>query len=176
MKVLAQQNNFKSPFTILSSGEAKKMPVLCTVEYCQKEVLVLIRFVAKKSSVCAWFRYVWQWTNVFFRSLINIVYVLYAGFKLKANYNDIPEYCLTIYYVLVINEHYIFGLVNVININLCLYEGEHNSEFVIFLPRTETCLLDYNCTCCLEWIWRSLTLESTERLNERKMKITECYL
>jgi len=48
VKVLAQQNNFKSPFTILSSGEAKKMPVLCTVEYCQKEVLVLIRFVAKK--------------------------------------------------------------------------------------------------------------------------------
>jgi len=89
---------------------------------------------------------------VFFRSLINIVYVLYAGFKLKANYNDIPEYCLTIYYVLVINEHYIFGLVNVININLWLYESEHNSEFLIFLPRTETCVLDYNCTCCLEWI------------------------
>jgi len=65
---------------------------------------------------------------------------------------------------LVINGHYIFSLVNVININLWLYEGEHNSEFVIFLPPTETCVLDYSFYCCLEWIWRSLTLESTERV------------
>jgi hypothetical protein len=67
--------------------------------------------------------------------MINIVCGLYAGFKLKANYNDIPEFCLTIY-VLVINGHYISSLVNVININLWLYEGEHISEFVIFLPPT----------------------------------------
>ena len=135
VKVLAQQILFKPPFTLLSSGKAKKMPVLCTVEYCQREVLVLVMFVAKRGGACVLFRYVWHWTNAFFRSMINIVYGLYAGFKLKANYNDIPEFCLTIY-VLVINGHYIFSLVNVININLWLYEGEHISEFVIFLPPT----------------------------------------
>jgi len=96
------------------------MPVLCTVEYCQREVLVLVMFVAKKGGACARFRYVWHSTNAFFRSLINIVYGLYVGFKLNANYNDIPQFCLTIYYVLVINGYYIFSLVNVININLCL--------------------------------------------------------
>jgi hypothetical protein len=50
VKVLAQQIHFKPPFTLLSSGKAKKMPVLCTVEYCQREVLVLV--VCSKERWC----------------------------------------------------------------------------------------------------------------------------
>jgi len=60
VKVLAQQILFKPPFTLLSSGKAKKMPVLCTVEYCQREVLVLVMFVAKRGGACVLFRYVWH--------------------------------------------------------------------------------------------------------------------
>jgi hypothetical protein len=52
MKVLAQQILFKPPFTLLSSGKAKNMLVLCTVEYCQREVLVLVTFVAKRVGAC----------------------------------------------------------------------------------------------------------------------------
>jgi hypothetical protein len=76
--------------TLLSSGKAKKVPVLCTVEYCQRKVLVLGIFMALRGGACSGFRYVWRCTNVFLGSVINIVDGLYAGFKQKTNYNDIP--------------------------------------------------------------------------------------
>jgi hypothetical protein len=83
--------------------------------------------------------------------MINILCELCAGFKLRANPNDIPEFCLTIY-VFIINGKYIFNLVIAIDKYLCLHEGEHNSELFIFQPSTETCKLFCNFTCYVEWI------------------------